>query len=151
LNQSLETLLDIWVPENFILEGVRPHPILMHLTAPDTDSELLFWNLLRDKLNRAVRVHKFKHLTEAGRVVVIPHPLQDYIHVGRFDEVLKFKNRVLKTGRVPLLTTGLEYFPRPGEVVLMLSTYRSTMSEGAIPTPSGFMILEVKLHQFQNQ
>ncbi|MER3434309.1 MAG: hypothetical protein C4288_12995 [Leptolyngbya sp. ERB_1_1] len=136
MNQLLESPLDVWVPENFILEGARPHPILMHLSAPDTDSQLMFWNLLRDKLNNSVRVHKFKHLTEAGRVVVIPNPIQDYIYVGRFDEVLKLKNRVLASGRVPILTTGLEYFPRPGEVVFMLSTYRSTMSESTIPTPS---------------
>ena len=136
MQQLIKTQLNVWVPEDFILEGVRPHPILMHLTPPDTDLELTFWNLLRDNLHETVEVHKFKHLSEAGRLVVIPSPLQNYVHARMLDKVLKFKNQVLESGRVALLTTGLEYFPRPGEVVLLLSTYRSTMCESIIPAPS---------------
>lgn len=145
MSQLLERPIDVWLDEDLLLRGVRPHPLLMHLTPPDTNPELKFWNLLRNQLKDFVKVHTFKRLEEAGHLIVIPNPLQDYIHTRKLGEVLKFKDRVLASGRTPVLTTGLEYSPQSKEIVFSMSTYRLSLSDGMIPTPAWLYDLGSKI------
>ena len=58
-NQSLNTPLKIWVKEDFILPNFRQIPLLIHLTPPDTNPELLYWNKLRDILPSLVEICQF--------------------------------------------------------------------------------------------
>lgn len=123
---SEQNPLEIWVKKDFILSGLRPVPLLMHTTSPDIDSELEFWNRLRQKLQGVVKVHYFKDLKDAGSIVVIPNNTKDFIQCSdKWASVCQFKNRVLASGRTLVtFVRGLEYKPSPGEIVFATSTYR---------------------------
>ncbi len=73
--------LDIWVSKALLLvhEGVRPCPLLMHLSEPDTDAQTRFWNPLRERLPQLVRVHYFDDIEQAGPLVVVPHEVKEYL------------------------------------------------------------------------
>jgi hypothetical protein len=134
--QSLNTPLKIWVKEDFLLPNFRPNPLLMHLTPPDTNPELLYWNKLRDILPSLVEVCQFKDLEEAGSLVVTPNHYKDYIDARNFAAVREFNKQVLASGRrLVTFTLGREYKPLPGEIVFGQSTYRS-QEDKSVPIPA---------------
>ena len=116
--------LEIWINEDLLFPGVRPAPLLMHLSPPDTHPELQFWNLLRDKLPDIVKIHRFKNLAYAGKIVVTPHFLSSYYSLNKEGEFNKFKRQVLGSKRT--LVTFLncsEFKPSQGEIFFASATY----------------------------
>jgi len=128
--------LEVWVKEDFILPEFRPVPLLMHSTPPDTDPELFFWNLLREKLRGIVHIHKFNDLKDAGSIVVTPISILDYIiSTSKWSSVYNFNRNALASGRTVIsFTAGGEYNPQQGEIVFAASTYRCK-TEKAVATP----------------
>jgi hypothetical protein len=142
--------LEVWVKEDFILPEFRPAPLLMHTTPPDTDPELLFWNLLREKLKGIVHVHKFNDLEDAGSIVVTPNNIGNYILSKRkWSSVYNFNQNALASGRTVISFTGvLEYKPQQGEIVFAVSTYRCK-TEKSIATPSWLYDIGAKVSPIQ--
>jgi hypothetical protein len=142
--------LEVWVKEDFILPGVRPVPLLMHTTPPDTDTELDFWNLLREKLRGVVHVHKFNDLKDAGSIVVTPISIKDYIlSTRKWSSVYNFNRNALASGRTVIsFTGGLEYKPQQGEIVFSVSTYRCK-TEKSIATPNWLYDIGTKVSPIQ--
>jgi hypothetical protein len=62
MSDQLNKPLEIWINEDLLFPDIRPAPLLMHLSPPDTNPQLLFWNLLRDKLPDLVKIHRFTRL-----------------------------------------------------------------------------------------
>ncbi|MFP5273324.1 hypothetical protein [Coleofasciculus sp.] len=129
--------LEIWVKEDFILPGFRPVPLLLHMTPPDTDPELLFWNLLREKLNQFIHIHRFKNLQEAGSLIVTPNTYKDYIlSTDKWSSVYHFNRKALISGKTVItFTGGSEYNPQPQEIVFSVSTYQCK-TEKSVATPN---------------
>lgn len=147
--QTFETPIEIWVKEDLLLPEVRPMPLLMHTTSPDTKPELNFWNLLRDKLRDTIVIRSFQNLADAGKLVAIPYDLQDYRLRGRLNEVYTFNRKVIESGRISLISTGaMEYMPKHGEIVFATSTYKSS-SKTAIPLPAWLGDLATKTTPIQ--
>ena len=147
---SVQNPLELWVKEDFVLPGRRPVPLLMHTTPPDTDPELEFWNLLREKLQGVVKVHWFKDLKDAGALVVIPNDIKDYI-LGRnqWEVVRKFNQQVLASGRTSIsFMGGLEYKPKPGEIVFAVSSYRCNV-EQSVAKPNWLYDIGHKISELQ--
>ncbi|MCU0355893.1 MAG: glycosyltransferase family 47 protein, partial [Cytophagales bacterium] len=71
--------LKLWVDTSLFIEGRRPCPLLMHLSDPDTEPQLLFWNRLRETLPDWVEICEYTDPTEAGEIVVIPHEIKEYL------------------------------------------------------------------------
>ena len=71
--------LKLWVDTNLLIDGRRPCPLLMHLSEPDTEPQLLFWNQLRNTLPDWVEVCEYTDPSEAGEIVVIPHEIKEYL------------------------------------------------------------------------
>ncbi len=142
--------LEVWVKEDFILPGVRPVPLLMHTTPPDTDTELDFWNLLREKLRGVVHVHKFNDLKDAGSIVVTPNNIGNYILSKRkWSSVYNFNQKALASGRTVIsFTGGCEYKPQQGEIVFAKSTYRCK-TEKSIATPHWLYDMGTKVSAIQ--
>jgi hypothetical protein len=138
-NQTQKKPIEIWVKEDFLIPGIRPISLLMHTTSPDTEPELCFWNLLRDKLKGVVEVRWFNDLAEAGCLVATPHELSDYYFtdgLDRLTEVCTFNRKVIASGRTALIFVGaIEYTPKQGEIVFAVSTYRNSTTR-EIPTPA---------------
>ena len=78
---SLSPPLDIWVSREMLFSDtdIRPCPLLMHLSEPDTDAQTRFWNPLRERLPQLVRVHYFDDIEQAGPLVVVPHEVKEYL------------------------------------------------------------------------
>ncbi|MBE9126899.1 MULTISPECIES: exostosin domain-containing protein [unclassified Coleofasciculus] len=147
---SVQNPLEIWVKEDFILPEFRPVPLLMHTTSPDTNPELEFWNLLREKLQGVVQVHWFKDLKDAGSIVVTPNHAKEYIrHTNKWASVCKLNQKVVASGRTPIIFVGgLEYKPKPGEIVFAGSTYRCKL-EKSIVIPSWLYDIRRKIPLIQ--
>lgn len=127
--------IQIWINEDLLLPNVRLAPLLMHLTPPDTNPELQFWNLLRDKLPELVEVHRFKNFADAGQIVVTPHFISDYYNRKREGELHKFRRKVVASKRTLVtFSNSLECKPYEGEIFFSASTYRNKR-EKAIPMP----------------
>lgn len=132
---ELKKPIEVWIPEDFILPGIRPIPLLMHTTPPDTAPELLFWNLLREKLEGLIEVRPFKNLEEAGPLVAIPHLFWEYRLRKQWNSVNQYNRKVLASGRtLVVFPTGIEYEPRTREIAFSTSAYR-TKIEKSILTP----------------
>ena len=126
--------LEIWINEDLLFPDIRPAPLLMHLSPPDTCPELLFWNLLRDKLPELVKIHRFTNLTDAGKIVVTPHFISSYYLLKKEREFYQFKRQVLGTQRTLVTFSNcLEFEPSQGEIFFAASTYNDK-KEKSIPT-----------------
>lgn len=136
MNPKFEKPLEIWVNEDLLLPNVRQSPLTMHLTPPDTNPELHFWNLLRDKLPDLVEVRHFTNLEDAGNIVVTPHYVSNYYALKKKVAALEKSTRQVLASKRTLVTftNTLEYKPHQGEIVFASATYR-TKTEKSIPTP----------------
>lgn len=116
--------------------GIRPCPLLMHMSAPDTEPQLLFWNALRQRLPGLVRVHYFDSIDQAGPLIVIPHDAKEWTWQESPLELRSEIRRFLASGRtVVTFATGIEYQAQAGEIVFASSVYQ-TSGEQNIPLPS---------------
>jgi len=123
-NPHHDDRITVWVGEESVLDVPPSHPLVIHETARDESSELSFWNEWRDILPGLVEVRRFTRLEQAGRLVVIPHALWDYRRAGRMKELMRFNERVVRSGRVPILyTAAYEYRRRPGEILFNTGRY----------------------------
>lgn len=148
-SHQLKKPLEIWIKEDFLLQKIRPIPLLMHATPPDTNPELEFWNLLRNKLEEVVQVRRFNNLADAGPLVATPHFLQDYNNVRMLGSVREFNRQVLDSGRTPIIFTGaMEFAPKQGEIVFSLANYGSSEEKG-ISTPAWLYDLGAKISPIQ--
>jgi len=130
--------LDIWISEELIFQdnNIRPCPLLMHFSEPDTNTQTLFWNPLRTVLPNLVRVHRYQNIEEAGRLVVIPHDAKEWMFLKKLKALRHHIKNVLATGRtVVTFAGGMEYEPLPGEVVFGTSVYEYA-DEKLIPIPT---------------
>jgi len=142
--------LEVWVKEDFILPEFRPAPLLMHTTPPDTNPELLFWNLLREKLRGIVHVHTFNDLKDAGSILVTPSSIGDYIiSTRKWSSVYNFNQKALASGRTVIsFAFCSEYKPQPREIVFSAATYRCK-TEQSIATPNWLYDLGTKVEPIQ--
>jgi hypothetical protein len=132
---QLNKPLDIWINEDLLLPDLRPVPLLMHLSPPDTNPELLFWNLLRDKLPEVVKIHRFTDLADAGKIVVIPHFISSYYILKKESQLNKFRRQVLGSKRTLVTFANTwEFHFYQGEIFFSSTTYRDK-KEKLIPTP----------------
>ncbi|OCR02209.1 hypothetical protein BCD67_06225 [Oscillatoriales cyanobacterium USR001] len=132
---QLKKPVEIWINEDLLIPNVRESPLLMHLSPPDTNPELLFWNLLRDKLPELVKIHRFTNLADAGKIVVTPHVISSYYAFKREGELYKFRSQVLASKRTLVtFSNSMEYQPEQGEIVFASSTYNS-QQEKSITIP----------------
>jgi Exostosin family len=137
--------LEIWYKRDLVLPGCRPAPLLMHASSEDTHPELRFWNVLREKLRKFVKLHPFDDLSEAGSLVVTPNDLRDYTLSDKFLRLYAFNQEVLDSGRMLMtFAGGTEYNPLPGEIVFASSSYSSGV-ETCIPTPLWLFDLKSKI------
>ena len=128
--------LDIWVYEDMLQPQLRPCPLLMHLSEDDTMNQTLFWNPLRRVLPDLVRVHKFKDIKEAGKIVVIPHDAKEWMFLKQLKELRQYIRSVLATGRTVItFAGGMEYTPQPGEIAFGTSVYQYP-DEKLLPIPT---------------
>jgi hypothetical protein len=135
MSDQLNKPVEIWINEDLLFPDIRPAPLLMHLSPPDTRPELLFWNLLRDKLPELVKIHRFTDLADAGKIVVTPHFISSYYGLKKEAELQKFRRQVLKSKRTLVTFSNcLEFQPSPGEIFFASATYRDK-KEKSIPTP----------------
>lgn len=135
MSDQLNKPLEIWINEDLLFPDIRPVPLLMHLSPPDTRPELLFWNLLRDKLPELVKIHRFTKLADAGKIVVTPHFISSYYSLKKEREFYKFKRQVLGSQRTLVTFSNcLEFQPSQGEIFFAASTYNDK-KEKSIPTP----------------
>src|SRR4028119_171459 len=135
MSDQLNKPLEIWINEDLLFPEMRPAPLLMHLSPPDTRPELLFWNLLRDKLPDLVKIHRFTNLADAGKIVVTPHFISSYYSLKKEREFYKFKRQVLGSQRTLVTFSNcLEFQPSQGEIFFAGATYNDK-KETAIPTP----------------
>lgn len=135
MSDQLNKPLEIWINEDLLLPGVRPAPLLMHLSPPDTHPELLFWNLLRDKLPDLVKIHRFTNLADAGKIVVNPNYISSYYGLKKKRQLNKFRRQVLGSKRILVTFLNcLECHPYQGEILFASATYRDK-KETSIPTP----------------
>ncbi len=138
--------LEIWINEDLLFPSLRPAPLLMHLSPPDTRQELLFWNLLRDKLPDLVKIHRFTNLADAGKIVVTPHFISSYYSLKKEDEFYKFKRQVLGSRRTLVTFSNcMEFNPSPGEIFFASATYNDK-KEKSIPTPQWLYDLGEKVN-----
>jgi hypothetical protein len=138
-NDSRNHILEVWVGEECLLDTPASHPLVMHGTPRDDSPEHAFWNEWRDALPGVVQVRQFSRLDEAGRFVVIPHAVWDYRRAGRMRQMLGFKERVLRSGRVPVLyTAAYEYRRRRGEILFNTGRYLRSWdrAEANVATPA---------------
>ena len=135
MNNQINRPMEIWINEDLLFPNMRPAPLLMHLSPPDTERDLLFWNLLRDKLPELVKIHRFTNLADAGKIVVTPHFISSYYALRKEDELNKFRREVLASKRTLItFSNSMEYEPYQKEIVFASSTYKSK-NEKSIPTP----------------
>jgi len=135
MSDQLNKPLEIWINEDLLFPDIRPAPLLMHLSPPDTRPELLFWNLLRDKLPEVVKIHRFTNLEDAGKIVVTPHFISSYYSLKKEREFYKFKRQVLGSQRTLVTFSNcLEFQPSQGEIFFAGATYNDK-KETSIPTP----------------
>ena len=135
MSDQLNKPLEIWINEDLLFPDIRPAPLLMHLSPQDTRPELLFWNLLRDKLPDLVKINRFTNLADAGKIVVTPHFISTYYGLKKEREFYKFKRQVLGTQRTLVTFSNcLEFEPSQGEIFFAASTYNDK-KEKSIPTP----------------
>jgi hypothetical protein len=131
---QLNKPLEIWINEDLLFPDIRPAPLLMHLSPPDTNPQLLFWNLLRDKLPQLVKIHRFTDLADAGKIVVTPHFISSYYGLKKEAQLHKFRRQVLGSKRTLVTFANcLECQPYPGEILFASATYRDK-KEKSIPT-----------------
>ena len=143
---QLNKPLEIWISEDLLLPDVRPVPLLMHLSPPDTNPELQFWNLLREKLPDLVKIHRFTNLADAGNIVVIPHFMSNYFFINREAELNKFRRKVLASKRTLVTFSNcFEYKPYQGEIFFAGATYNDK-KETSIPTPQWIFDLGEKVN-----
>ncbi len=134
MNQ-LNKPLEIWINEDLLLPDLRLVPLLMHLSPPDTNPELQFWNLLRDELPDLVKIHRFTNLADAGNIVVIPHFMSNYYVLKKEGKLNKFRRKVLASKRTLVTFSNcLEYKAYQGELLFASATYRD-QQEKSIPIP----------------
>jgi hypothetical protein len=135
MSDELNKPLEVWINEDLLFPDIRPAPLLMHLSPPDTSPELLFWNLLRDKLPDLVKIHRFTNLADAGKIVVTPHFISTYYGLKKEAQLHKFRRQVLGSKRTLVTFSNcLECQPYPGEILFASATYRDK-KEKSIPTP----------------
>ncbi|MEG4213722.1 hypothetical protein [Microcoleus sp. S13_B4] len=146
MSSQLKKPLDIWINEDLLLPDIRPVPLLMHLSPPETNPELQFWNLLRDKLPELVKIHRFTHLADAGNIVVIPHSISSYYILKKEDQLNKFRRQVLGAKRTLVtFASGMEFNSFQGEIFFSAATYRDK-KEKLIPTPQWIYDLGEKVN-----
>ncbi|MEG3986880.1 hypothetical protein QUA13_06930 [Microcoleus sp. S28C3] len=146
MSSQLNKPLEIWINEDLLLPGVRPAPLLMHLSPPDTNPELKFWNLLRDKLPDLVKIHRFTKLADAGKIVVTPHFISSYYSFKKQGEFYKFKRQVLGSQRTLVtFSNSMEFKPSQGEIFFASATYNDK-KEKSIPTPQWLYELGEKVN-----
>jgi len=135
MTQQFNKPLEIWINEDLLFPSIRPAPLLMHLSPPDTNPQLLFWNLLRDKLPDLVKIHRFTDLADAGQIVVTPHFISGYYGLKKEGEYYKFKRQVLESRRTLVsFSNCMEFNSSPGEILFASAIYRDK-KEKSIPTP----------------
>jgi hypothetical protein len=135
MSDEVNKPLEIWINEDLLLPDIRPVPLLMHLSPPDTNPELLFWNLLRDKLPEVVKIHRFTDLADAGKIVITPHFISSYYGLKKEAQLDKFRRQVLRSKRTLVsFSNCLEFQPYQGEIFFAGATYRDK-KEKSIPTP----------------
>src|SRR4028119_1251574 len=135
MSDQLNKPLEIWINEDLLFPDIRPAPLLMHLSPPDTNPQLLFWNLLRDKLPDLVKIHRFTNLADAGKIVVTPHFISTYYGLKKEAQLNKFRRQVVGSKRTLVTFSNcLEFQPYPQEILFASATYRDK-KEKAIPTP----------------
>jgi len=135
MSGQLNTPLDIWINEDLLLPDLRPVPLLMHLTPPDTNPEIQFWNLLRDKLPDLVKIHRFTNLADAGQIVLIPHFISSYYILKKEAQLNKFRRQVLGSKRTLVTFANTwDFYSYQGEIFFSTSTYRDK-KEKSIPMP----------------
>ncbi|WP_246276590.1 hypothetical protein [Microcoleus asticus] len=135
MSSQLNKPLEIWINEDLLLPGVRPAPLLMHLSPPDTNPKLQFWNLLRGKLPDLVKIHRFTNLADAGKIVVTPHFISSYYSFKKQGKFYKFKRQVLGSQRTLVtFSNSMEFKPSQGEIFFASATYNDK-KEKSIPTP----------------
>jgi hypothetical protein len=146
MSDQLNKPLEIWINEDLLFPDIRPAPLLMHLSPPDTNRELLFWNLLRDKLPDLVKIHRFTDLAEAGQIVVTPHFISTYYGLKKEGEFYKFKRQVLGSRRTLVtFSNAMEFNPSQGEIFFASATYKDK-KEKSIPTPQWLFDLGEKVN-----
>jgi len=145
MSDQLNKPLEIWINEDLLFPNIRPAPLLMHLSPPDTNPELLFWNLLRDKLPDLVKIHRFTDLADAGQIVVTPHFISSYYGLKKEGEFYKFKRQVLGSRRTLVtFSNAMEFNPSQGEIFFASATYKDK-KEKSIPTPQWLFDLGEKV------
>ena len=146
MSDQLNKPLEIWINEDLLLPGVRPAPLLMHLSPPDTHPQLQFWNLLRDKLPDLVKIHRFTNLADAGKIVVTPHFISSYYGLKKQDKLDKFRRQVLGSKRTLVSFSNCnEFKPSQGEIFFASATYKDK-KEKSIPTPQWLYDLGEKVN-----
>ncbi len=89
----------VYVKREFLLSNVRPVPLLMHISDQDHQTNLLYWNALREVLSKKVEVCYFDDLSEAGRIIIIPHNLKEYLRLNTVNKVLEFSRMCIKNNK----------------------------------------------------
>ncbi|MBW3584632.1 MAG: hypothetical protein KY448_01975, partial [Cyanobacteria bacterium 0813] len=146
MTDQLNKPLEIWINEDLLFPSVRPAPLLMHLSPPDTHPQLQFWNLLRDKLPDLVKIHRFTNLADAGKIVVTPHFISSYSGLNKEGEFYKFKRQVLVSKRTLVTFSNcMEVKPSQGEIFFASATYNDK-KEKSIPTPQWLYDLGEKVN-----
>lgn len=93
-------MIQVFVKRDFLLDGVRPVPILMHISPNDEQADLEYWNTLRQSLEDTVQVSYFDQLEEAGKIIVIPHNIKEYRKRKMLKEVLRFCHAGISQGKL---------------------------------------------------
>jgi hypothetical protein len=149
MSDQLNKPLEIWINEDLLFPDIRPAPLLMHLSPPDTNPQLQFWNLLRDKLPNLVKIHRFTDLADAGQIVVTPHFISTYYDLKKEAQLHKFRRQVLGSKRTLVTFANcLECQPYPGEILFASATYRDK-KEKSIPTPPWIFDLGEKVNMLK--
>jgi hypothetical protein len=134
MSDQLNKPLEIWINEDLLFPDIRPAPLLMHLSPPDTNPQLLFWNLLRDKLPDLVKIHRFTDLADAGKIVVTPHFISSYYGLKKEGEFINLTPSIRIKRTLVTFSNCMEFHPSQGEIFFASATY-SDKKEKSIPTP----------------
>lgn len=128
-------MLSISYSKDCLIPDVPLNPLLAFASS-NSNPKQFNWSSCKNPPKDLVNVNCFHEIDEAGPLVIIPSTLGAYKNSGNLQSILKFHQKVLATGRtVIIFTGGIEYKPKPGEIVFATSTYESN-KEKSIPLPN---------------
>lgn len=128
--------LIFWVKNSFYHPKEQVVPLLMHMKELGDRPEHAFYQPLKDWLSCHVEVRFFDEPEEAGKLVVLPHPVTRYIGWKHIQEVQAFHQQLIALGKTPVIfEEGWEYRNAPGELLFANAVYRDGTQADNIVTP----------------